>query len=173
MDTTTALAIIIPNEYHNMINSIREKYDRAYPRWPPHINFLFPFVPIEQFDNIISRLGPKLNSFNNFELTLDDIGYFKSGKNATVHIKPKDPSKLKELFNIITEVLPEVKQKHDEFNPHLTIGQIQMSKVDDFVKEMKSQIPMINFKVSNVCLLNRSKNDNNVPFSINKYINLN
>lgn len=38
----TALAII-PDQTEQ-IQPIREKYDTAYERWPPHINICFPFV---------------------------------------------------------------------------------------------------------------------------------
>lgn len=46
----TALAII-PDQIEQ-IQPIREKYDTAYERWPPHINICFPFVDADQFDEV-------------------------------------------------------------------------------------------------------------------------
>lgn len=44
----TALAII-PDQI-DQIQPIRQKYDTAYDRWPPHINLSFPFVDTVHFD---------------------------------------------------------------------------------------------------------------------------
>jgi 2'-5' RNA ligase len=174
METTTALTLVIPNEYHNDINDIRKLYDRAYPRWMPHINFLFPFVAEDKFDDIINKLTPILQSFGSFELDLSEIGYFKQGKNVTMHIKPKDSTKLKQLFELIKKTLPDVPTKHDEFNAHLTIGQFKNSEVNVKVVEMTNWIKDKDFKctVDHICILQRSKTDNNVPFSVNRKIML-
>ena len=45
MHTSTALTFVLPDEVHDKINEIRSVSDKAYPRWMPHINFIFPFVP--------------------------------------------------------------------------------------------------------------------------------
>lgn len=168
METTTALTLTIPKEFHDKINDVRKLYDRAVFRWMPHINFLFPFVPEDRFPDIISRLTPKLKSFGSFELELSQLGHFKQGKNVTMHIKPKDCTKLKELFNLIRQTIPDVESKHDEFNAHLTIGQFKSSEVADKVTEMTSWLNSNNFKftVDHICILQRSKTDNNVPFSV-------
>jgi hypothetical protein len=46
---TSALAFVLEpsHPWHDKINAIRSRADRgdkAYPRWPPHVNFFFPFV---------------------------------------------------------------------------------------------------------------------------------
>ncbi|KAK3955438.1 2'-5' RNA ligase superfamily-domain-containing protein [Pseudoneurospora amorphoporcata] len=40
----TALAIIPPPHLWPPINSLRALYDKAYHKWPPHINLIYPFV---------------------------------------------------------------------------------------------------------------------------------
>ena len=55
-EVTTALTLVIPIEFHNKINEIRSKYDRAYPRWMPHINFFFPFVTQTELKNVTEKL---------------------------------------------------------------------------------------------------------------------
>lgn len=174
METTTALTLVVPNEFHEKINNIRKVYDRAYPRWMPHINFLFPFVPEDQFDVIIKKLTPVFKSFGSFELDLNEIGHFKQGKNITMHIKPKDSTKLKELFDLIRKTIPEIPSKHDTFNPHITIGQFKFSEVTNKAIEMVEWLKKnpIKFTVDSVCILQRSKVDGNVPFSVNTKIML-
>lgn len=174
METTTALTLVIPDPFHNDINNIRKLHDRSYPRWMPHINFLFPFVPEDKFDDIVHRLSLVLESFDSFELELNELGYFKQGKNVTVHLKPKKSDKLKQLFDAITGTLPEIKPKHDVFNPHVTIGQFKSSEVNDKIKELENWIKNKEFKftVNRICILQRSKEDNSVPFSVKREIML-
>lgn len=47
--TYTALAIVAEEDIQ-LIQSIREKHDPAFERWPPHINISFPFVDPTKFD---------------------------------------------------------------------------------------------------------------------------
>ena len=44
--THTALAFVLPTAVQAQVQSIRKVYDKAYTRWPPHINFFFPFLII-------------------------------------------------------------------------------------------------------------------------------
>ena len=54
--TYTALAIVADEEI-GQIQEIREKHDPAHPRWPPHINLCFPFVPPEVFQEFYESLS--------------------------------------------------------------------------------------------------------------------
>ena len=96
MDTTTALTLVVPDEFHNKINEIRKINDRAYPRWMPHINFIFPFISQEQFPEVKQKLSDVINkhNFKSFELELTQINYFKQGKDVTVNIRPNDNKNL-------------------------------------------------------------------------------
>jgi 2'-5' RNA ligase len=172
-DVTTALTLVAPQDFHDEINKIRRDYDRAYPRWMPHINFLFPFVSEDQFDTVVSKLEPALKPFGPFELQMSEIGFFTQGKTVTVHIKPKDDTKVKELFNIIRNVLPDIKSKHHEFAAHLTIAQFTKAEAPAKMEELKKWLGGgFTFDVGYICVLQRSKTDNNVPFSIHKKLYL-
>ena len=172
-DVTTALTLVAPSEFHDKINEVRSKYDRAYPRWMPHVNFLFPFVSEDQFDTIVSKLGPALKNFGAFEFEMNEIGSFSQGKTVTVHMLSKDDSKLKELFHIIRKELPEIKPKHEEFAAHLTIGQFTKAEAPAKIEELKKWLGKgFTFNIGYICILQRSKTDNNVPFTINKKIML-
>jgi len=97
--------------------------DRAYPRWPPHINFIFPFVPEDQFDAVFRSLTDA--DFEPQSLKFDSIGYFSQGKNATFHLKPDARSTkiLENVFAEIRKVLPDIPLKHAQFTPHVTLAQ--------------------------------------------------
>lgn len=155
-DVCTALTLVIPQQFHDSINEIRKEHDKAFPRWMPHINFIFPFVPTDRFDDVSDKLRAKLEGFNPFTLELTEVGFFPQGKNATFHLKPKDISKLKKLFDLITCTLPDVKVKHAEFNPHLTLGQCKKSDVNSMLADVKSKLPNgVTFTVDKVYLISR------------------
>ena len=171
MDVTTALTLVIPDEFHEMINSVRKEHDRAYPRWMPHINFIFPFVPEEQFDMMVAKLDTVLRGFGSFTLNLDTVGYFKQGKGVTIHLKPSDKSHLEKLFDQIKNALPDVEIKHAEFNPHMTLAQCKKSNADALVAELQDKFKDgISFEVEYVSILARSKT---VPFSVVKQVKIN
>ena len=171
MDTCTALCLVFPTETHQKINEIRTKYDKAYPRWMPHINFIFPFVPAERFDEMAARLGD-LGSFGGFDLHMNQIGYFDQGQTVTFHIKPSNQILLQRLFNTIRLALPEIEVKHDEFHPHLTLGQFPKSEIEIRQAELKTWLGSgIQVKVDRIHMINRNKTDG-APFQINREISL-
>lgn len=171
MDTCTALTLVFPQESHTKINEIRSKYDKAFPRWFPHINFLFPFVPVNKFDDITNRLS-HLENFGDFELDMNSIGYFLQGPNATFHLKTNDESKLQQLFKLIREALPEIPCKHNEFHPHLTIGQFPKNEINQRKQELEAWLGTgIKIHVDQINLINRGKTDG-TPFKINKTVSL-
>ncbi|CAF3962533.1 unnamed protein product, partial [Rotaria sp. Silwood1] len=66
--TQTALCLIPPNNIWEQIQSIRSIHDKAYPRWMPHINLIYPFTPEKNFDNIKVQLEPILNRIKPFQI---------------------------------------------------------------------------------------------------------
>ena len=169
MDTTTALTLVFPEETHQKINEIRSKYDKAYPRWAPHINFIFPFVPVEKFDEIHKRLSV-LNNFGSFALNMNQIGYFTQGADTTFHLKPENDANLQKLFDAIKTILPEVTIKHAKFTPHLTLAQFPTSQLNQRKSELESWLGNgIKIIVDKIHLINRT---GILPFKINREVPL-
>jgi 2'-5' RNA ligase len=177
MDYTTAVALILPGDHSIKVNSIREKYDKAYERWMPHINFMYPFFPVDDFDGVHEKLQEAFKEFTSFDLEFDDIGYFvqktrDKKKIATYHMCVKDDNKLQEIFKILTSVLPEVKVRK-VFRPHLTLGQCPRADADTVVEDVKELLFLekkMVVHIDGIYMINRSKDDNSVPFSVNKHI---
>ncbi|KAL2159876.1 hypothetical protein VTH06DRAFT_2009 [Thermothelomyces fergusii] len=57
----SALALVPPRPLWPPIDRLRALYDRAYPRWPPHVNLVYPFVRPEQLDEAVGRVGAALS----------------------------------------------------------------------------------------------------------------
>ena len=157
MDVTTALTLIIPEEHHSRINAIREKYDRAYPRWMPHINFIFPFLSKESFPVVVEKLQDALGDFRSFDITLSEVDSFKRKGNVTFHLRPSNSSQLEELFKVLRETLPDVELKHEDFIPHMTLGQCQIRDFERIKEEIISTLEPENliFTVNKVSLISR------------------
>lgn len=159
MDTTTALAFVLSENSHDKINEIRSKHDKAYPRWMPHINFIFPFVKSDKFDEVCDKLkNLKTKSFN---VVLDTINYFPQQDICTVHMKPSKKSceRLATLFNEIMSILSDVSVKHKEFHPHATIGQFTKDTIDEQIKILKEWLNIgFVMKCDRICILQRDPN---------------
>lgn len=142
METTTALAFVISEaDVSKKIDEIRSQYDRAFKRWPPHVNFIFPFTHIDNFDHIESLLRTAFNEgkLEPFDVFFNSIGFFSQGKgNVTLHLKPDQRSEVRlgKIFELIKEALPNIKIKNKDFHPHLTIGQCHKNDLPDRLNEL-------------------------------------
>ena len=76
----SALAIILPNQFSQLVQSIREKYDRTYERWPPHINLFYPFYKEIDLENCAGEIFNCLSSFEPFEANLIKLNSFATNK---------------------------------------------------------------------------------------------
>jgi poly(A) polymerase len=116
------------------IQLIRRMRDRAFPRWMPHINILYPFLREgEEFASRAPEISQALAEFPPFSITFASLGHFKHGKGRkTVHLVPKSdpPDALARLYQLFMALFPTYARDNHapkEFRPHLTIGQWDLS----------------------------------------------
>ena len=50
-----ALCIIPPKHLWPVVDNLRALYDKAYGKWPPHVNLLYPFVRVESLEKAVSQ----------------------------------------------------------------------------------------------------------------------
>lgn len=177
LDVCTAIAFLVQDEQQiERINAVRRKYDRAFPRWSPHVNLLFPFVPETQFEDVAARLeASKLKEVAAFEVTLEEFASFKQGKDKlTFNLQPSkaDAKKMTEVFDIVRHVIPEAPPKHMPFKPHLTLGQCSKTEAADREREVRETVGPLRWTIDSVCLIARPLNDKNGKFAIKKVIHL-
>jgi RNA 2',3'-cyclic 3'-phosphodiesterase len=166
-DVTTALTLIFPNI--PFINETRSKHDKAYKRWMPHINFLFPFVEEEHIADMKTRLTKALSGVKPFQVDLNNLNYFPQGKKkVTFHLKPTSQSELNNIYTIVRSTLPEVYVKHPEFRAHLTLGQCSKQDFQSLNQELqvKMKTADLTFDVDALYIIQRSKTDKEEPFQI-------
>jgi 2'-5' RNA ligase len=132
--TKTALALLVPSHLQPEINALRKIHDKAYRKWEPHINILYPFVDPSVLSPAVSTLRSHLysNPISPFKVKIENVGTFEHRRNATVFLKPGDESeeKISALRKTLVTVLgrEETEGTHDGvFRPHLTIGQAALT----------------------------------------------
>lgn len=132
--TATAIALVLPPTEAADINTIRSVHDKAFHKWPPHINILYPSLSPEQLDDAIPRLRIALNELIDPPTTvlLDRVGTFSHRRNVTVFLQPSDESEtaISAIRTKLVEALGLNARAgtHDgTYRPHLTCGQQSLS----------------------------------------------
>src|SRR4051794_40156488 len=85
----TALALLPPKALWPRIDRLRALYDKAYPKWPPHINLVYPFVHPELLDDAVDRVGAALASSPyslGTEVSLNQTGVFPHKRDNTIFL---------------------------------------------------------------------------------------
>jgi len=158
--TRSALAFVLPADLQDNVQSIRKVHDKAYGRWPPHINFFFPFLPEEQMPALVPRIRDALSRIQPFTVVLDTIGNFKHGKGSfTVWLGPQSTAPFNEIFEALAPLFPELKNGgREEFVPHMTLGQCKSEKaVETATEEFKEIIGSITCLVDSIQVLVRDE----------------
>eukprot|EP01098_Paradermamoeba_levis_P013821 TRINITY_DN639_c0_g1_i6.p1 TRINITY_DN639_c0_g1~~TRINITY_DN639_c0_g1_i6.p1 ORF type:complete len:501 (+),score=148.74 TRINITY_DN639_c0_g1_i6:82-1584(+) len=162
-DVKTAVILTPLEGTWGPIQSIRKVHDKAYERWMPHINMLFPFVPESDFNLAKEKIKDKLQQLTPFTVTLNHISSFNHGNNSTFFVKPKDPQeveKIRQLQSSLYTLFPHCSDLSTKsaagFQPHLTLGQVPTSKALQMQKLIQSEWKDIKFEVNFVHLISRS-----------------
>ncbi|ESO89026.1 hypothetical protein LOTGIDRAFT_106220 [Lottia gigantea] len=160
----SAVVIIPPKSVWEQIQNIRSKFDKAYDRWMPHINLIYPFAPDSEFSNLLPRLKDQLQNVAPFTVvfTKDSIGYFEHGQRCGLWLKPlihsqqysrpTDSNHLQQLFPNFND-LNVINEKG--FQPHLTLGQFKHNEIQRVVNDLKQNWKPVNFKVDEIFLISR------------------
>jgi endonuclease/exonuclease/phosphatase family metal-dependent hydrolase len=123
----TALCIIPPLHQCNEIDRLRNLYDKAWGRWPPHINLIYPFVSPNLLPQAKAMVEAKLASvtLSSNAIILNAPGTSSHRANHTVFLSEATTSSdnsgpLAVLRSAVLEVLG---QPTSPSKFHLTVGQ--------------------------------------------------
>jgi 2'-5' RNA ligase len=132
----TAIALIVPENLQPEINSLRKVHDKAFRKWQPHINILYPFVQTPSLSSAVATLRQcaEEQQLKGVKVNIDAVDTFKHRRNATIFLKPDNncESRLLALRGMLVKALgcDESEGTHDGvFRPHLTIGQADLNGV--------------------------------------------
>ncbi|KAJ4165387.1 hypothetical protein LMH87_007021 [Akanthomyces muscarius] len=127
----TALCIIPPQSLWPAINRLRSLNDKAYAKWPPHINLAYPFVhPDLVADAADILLQLDLSDVLPLRASITDADAFVHDKHNTLYLKP-DAATATDLHELVNKVRAGLGwQTQSIYNPHLTVGQSEDADSD-------------------------------------------
>lgn len=154
---TSALCWIPPpGKGHNAIQSIRQIHDRHIKRWPPHVNLLYPFVPVSEFEVAATKLAEALNGCDSFDVTLRKIDYFVQKSSCTAWLRPDETQALTELQAACQAAFPECDDltSRGTYVPHLTVGQPKNKAAVEVLAHNAKWEPT-KFHCGEICMISR------------------
>jgi 2'-5' RNA ligase/endonuclease/exonuclease/phosphatase family metal-dependent hydrolase len=156
----TALCIIPPTPLTHDVNRLRALYDKAYEKWPPHINLIYPFVAPESLPHAVDVVRNTLveNSTEEFSVRLDKADFFAHKRSNTIYVTDSGDG-CKTLQSIRKQILLALEQADAPFQPHLTIGQSDANddSVRDYLVSKTSLLPPVDWQVSELTVLIRDR----------------
>src|ERR1700760_3515011 len=164
--TQTALAILVPPHLSAEIDTIRSLHDKAFGKWQPHINILYPFVPLDCLNNVVRTIRAGFVNERNTKLRLefDGVGVFRHRKNATVYLKPtvESEEQLQQLRTHLISCIGATNMAQpingSEYHPHLTVGQANLNRDGelDVLDEKAKKLLTIEWDTMQLAVLKRT-----------------
>ncbi|KAI1881385.1 hypothetical protein JX265_000211 [Neoarthrinium moseri] len=160
----TAICVVPPRSLWGTVDRLRSLYDKAYEKWPPHINLVYPFVKVDSLEQASARISSCLAASNEirngtFPVSLNAVGVFSHRHDNTVFVHDNDASRTSRLESLRNLVLEALGQRGSAYRMHLTIGQSEdiSSAPHGFLLQKASLIPALNWDVQELCLLVRER----------------
>jgi endonuclease/exonuclease/phosphatase family metal-dependent hydrolase len=159
----TALCIIPPNMDCRDIDRLRELYDKAYGKWPAHINLIYPFVAPDNLpraqEQIKAHLAQNLNLDEPQTVALTETGLFKHRNNSTIFLQENASNPISSMATLRSMALQAIGQKHTASNLHLTIGQSEDNTLfsQHFLLSKAQLLPALNFRIGALAILIRER----------------
>lgn len=159
----TALCIIPPKECWASIDRLRSLYDKAYEKWPPHINVVYPFVhpgalhrATELISLHLSNMGTSVYN-GSLPVSLQAAGVFTHRHSNTVFIHDSKTDSTSQLNHIRQCIFDALGGKGDKHRMHMTIGQTDdiNSAPHKFLLQKAGFIPPIQWDVVELAVLVR------------------
>lgn len=171
-DVTTACCIVPPVGEWDTIQSIRRIHDPAMQRWPPHINLLFPFLPLESFEKAAALAAATLKGIKPFRCRLNNrLGIFSHRDDDTLYIQPEtDNNDIHSLQAKLFQSMYPKQQQKQLYTPHLTLGKWKSHHTAQAQLECTKRLKPFEWNVSNVLFL--SRNDKEDAFRVRARIEL-
>ena len=157
----TAVVIIPPLEIWPSIQAIRQKHDRHFRRWMPHITLLYPFLPRSLFPSVAEQLACVCARLQPFQIELAQFRFFHHGRSGyTLWLAPEPHETLAELQTTLWQVVPkcdDVRRYGRGFTPHLSVGQARKENtMKQLLLELQGAWRSICFSMSAISLIWRN-----------------
>ncbi len=158
----TAIVLIPPREHWGQIQKIRERYDRQYHRWMPHINLVYPFHTPARMARDLESLRLACQSVRAFEVTLGELRWFRHREQGhTLWLAPQPRQGLVDLQRALVRAVPDCDDLNHftaGFEPHLSVGQVQArGRMEKVLEQLQAGWQPIHFLAERISLIARGE----------------
>ncbi|KKA27085.1 hypothetical protein TD95_001115 [Thielaviopsis punctulata] len=160
----TALCFIAPIETWKSLNHIRNLYDPAALKWPPHINILYPFVSFHLLDQ---ATGLILNALKTTpptalpEIQLNDTGVFRQKNASVLYLSDKSTLHCESISQFRAWLISVIaaQQVNDRFTLHMTLAQSEHNQeyMRDVLLHKLSLLPLVNWIPRHLAVMTRDE----------------
>ncbi|KAI0096186.1 hypothetical protein GGR51DRAFT_567417 [Nemania sp. FL0031] len=158
----TALCIIPPKHLWPSFNRLRSLYDKAYEKWPPHINLVYPYVQVEDLPRASELIASEIKQvpLDVLNIRLDATDVFPHRHDNTVFIYDSDEdrtSKLHDLRRVALKALAHTTTTN--YRMHMTVGQSRdlSASSHKFLLQKTSLLPAVEWTVDKLYILVRER----------------
>ncbi|KAH3767677.1 Endonuclease/exonuclease/phosphatase family protein [Pelomyxa schiedti] len=165
---SSAVVVSPPAEQWGPIQAIRKEHDKAYQRWMPHINMLYPFWPEKNFPQAAGKLREALANFPQFTVEFNQLSFFEHGPTSCTFfaLPVTEPvNALKGLEELLLQTFPgctDLSAREGGFHPHLTLGQCRGKAATERQIKTLNWKPM-KFTVKSIQMISRTAT---TPFAV-------
>ncbi|EFQ27546.1 endonuclease/Exonuclease/phosphatase [Colletotrichum graminicola] len=165
----TALCLIPPRDQWSSVDRLRCDNDKAYTKWPPHVNLVYPFVKSTDpsalrlacdaiVDSLISRTT--LGEAAALPIRLDSADYFQHKNGSTLFLCDKDVGRVSQIASLRADILAAIGQTRSGlYNMHMTVIQCEdtapSSKLE-FLLEKLRRLPPVSWNAGQLAVLVRT-----------------
>jgi 2'-5' RNA ligase/endonuclease/exonuclease/phosphatase family metal-dependent hydrolase len=165
----TALCLVPPKLACQSVDRLRSLYDKAWLKWPPHVNIFYPFVRPESLERACGLILDCLQSatehpFKPFELQLNAVGVFTHKPGGTIFLHDKDRERVAKLTQLRDLLFASTGQQNgpqneQPYNMHLTVAQSDDTGTDahHFLVQKASLLPPVEWQVGELHVLIRER----------------
>lgn len=162
----TALCWIPDAEYWPCLDRLRSLYDKAYEKWPPHVNLVYPFVAPESLERAAEAIVSGLQSQRSGQadtprIHLNSTGVFTHRKDNTIYLCDDDAQRRDAVSQLRKDILRSLSHKSplEDVQMHMTIGQSQDHKSDShhFLVQKAGLLPKLQCGMNKLHILIREK----------------
>jgi poly(A) polymerase Pap1/uncharacterized protein (UPF0248 family) len=176
----TALALVPPQPLWPRLDRLRALYDKAYPKWPPHVNLVYPFVRPDCLDAAVAQIASALSqpseeeaawNKDGIEVCLDTVGVFRHKRDNTIYLHDGhghgNDGELEKaaagLVRLRREVLAALaaSSSHSGYKMHLTVGQSEdvESAAHRFLVDKVGLMPPVRWTAGEMQVLVRERDE--------------
>ncbi|RYP16339.1 hypothetical protein DL765_005189 [Monosporascus sp. GIB2] len=161
----TALCLIPPKHTWASIDRLRILYDKAYEKWPPHVNIVYPFIGVDSLSSASEMIVSELRAWKEasgapkVRIRLGEADAFSHRQGCTIFICDKDPARAAGLSELRNRVLGALRQSPGSYQMHMTIGQSDdaSSSSHKFLLKKASLLPAVEWDVEELHILIRER----------------